>query len=224
MKAFHNDPEIKDSYLQRVREHRIADEITKGVYWEHGKGCAVGCTIHGSNHYQYESELGIPVFLAKLEDEIFEGMTNDRAKGWPEQFLNAINVGADLSSVYVKFYIRILGDSEKGVINRTNNENSKKVIQDVINLFNRKIAGYGVSSEEWGLAADAAYTAACISRAAAAAAAGYVAAGLAADAARVACAARAACAAARTSRAGAARDDHYNWMADILIEELKAVK
>ena len=103
MKAFHNDPAIKEKYLSRVREHALADEIIKGVYWEKGRGCAVGCTIHSSNHKAYEDELGIPMILARLEDGIFECLPLDRAKLWPEQFLNIIKVGADLSNVWPKF-------------------------------------------------------------------------------------------------------------------------
>lgn len=44
--AFHGKQSIKDEYLARVRAHKAADEIIKGVYWEKGKGCAVGCTVH----------------------------------------------------------------------------------------------------------------------------------------------------------------------------------
>ena len=48
MLAFHNDPSIKAEYLSRVAEHAAADQIIHGTYWMDGKGCAVGCTIHGS--------------------------------------------------------------------------------------------------------------------------------------------------------------------------------
>lgn len=54
MKSFHNDQKIKTKYLARVRAHQKADEIIKGQYWEDGKGCAVGCTLHSSNHNAYE--------------------------------------------------------------------------------------------------------------------------------------------------------------------------
>lgn len=47
MKAFHNDKKIKAKYLARVKAHIKAGEVIKGKYWENGKGCAVGCTIHG---------------------------------------------------------------------------------------------------------------------------------------------------------------------------------
>jgi hypothetical protein len=64
MLAYHNDPKIKAQYLRRVRAHEKMDEIIQGKYWERGRGCAVGCTIHGSDHTQYETELGIPEWLA----------------------------------------------------------------------------------------------------------------------------------------------------------------
>jgi len=100
MLAFHNESKVKDKYVDRVNTHFLADEIIKGIYWENGKGCAVGCTIHGKYHKNYETELGIPRILAYLEDKIFESLPNDNAKAWPKQFLEAINVGSDLSTVW----------------------------------------------------------------------------------------------------------------------------
>lgn len=67
MKAFHSDEAVKEKYLERVRAHSAADSIIKGKYWESGKGCAVGCTIEGSDHERYETELGIPRVIARLE-------------------------------------------------------------------------------------------------------------------------------------------------------------
>ena len=91
LRAFHNDPAIKAKYLARVRAHRLADELIHGTYWQYGKGCAVGCTIHSSNHAAYETELGIPEILARLEDGLFEALPNGEAKVWPEAFLKAIS-------------------------------------------------------------------------------------------------------------------------------------
>ena len=99
MLSYHSDPAIKHKYLARVEGHAAADEIIKGRYWEAGKGCAVGCTIHGAAHSDFEHELGIPQILAWLEDVIFEGLPNRLAKTWPERFLSAIEPGKDLSRV-----------------------------------------------------------------------------------------------------------------------------
>ena len=108
MKAFNSDISVKCRYLDRVRAHAAADEIIHGKYWQDGKGCAVGCTIHGRNHMAYERELGIPVMLARLEDRLFEGQSNGKSKAFPERFLLAARVGADLSRVGWKFLYWLL--------------------------------------------------------------------------------------------------------------------
>src|SRR5260370_14194673 len=110
--AYHGEPAIKDKYLARVAAHRAADQIIHGKYWENGKGCAVGCTIHSGNHAAYETELGIPVMLARLEDVIFEGMGNGNASTWPERFLSAIRPSADLSLVGWKFLLWLFEDTQ----------------------------------------------------------------------------------------------------------------
>ena len=107
--AYHNDQSIKDKYLDRVIAHREADQLIQGFgYWKDGKGCAVGCTIHSSDHMAYEHELGIPVAIARLEDKIFEGLPLDLAREWPARFLAAVNPGADLSRVTAKFLYWLL--------------------------------------------------------------------------------------------------------------------
>jgi hypothetical protein len=110
--AYHNDPAEKAAILAQLQAHRDADELVKGKYWQNGKGCAVGCTIHGSDHMLYESLFGIPVMLARLEDRIFEGLPNDRAKEWPIQFMSAIRPGADLSLVGWKFLHWLMTDGQ----------------------------------------------------------------------------------------------------------------
>lgn len=136
MKAFHGNEQIKAKYLARVQAHRAADEIAKGFYWQGGRGCAVGCTIHGSEHWAYERELGVPRMLALLEDTLFEGMPLDKAKSWPEEFLSAIPVGADLSLVGWKFlhwllteHIQVPGDDAIVIRVREALSQSAKVIE-----------------------------------------------------------------------------------------------
>ena len=145
MKAFHNDPLIKEYYFTRLNEHYQADEIIKGKYWENGKGCAVGCTVHSSNHNKYELELGIPKSIAHLQDTIFENLPNKLAKEFPIQFLSAIKVGADLKKVNNLFTIWVLTDEKYGVLQYADN---KKIVQDVADAFTRDMVNT-VSVEEW---------------------------------------------------------------------------
>ena len=145
MEAFHNDPIIKEKYITRLNEHYQADEIIQGQYWENGKGCAVGCTIHSSNHEEYESKLGIPENIAYLQDSIFESLPNNLAKEFPIEFLSAIKVGADLKNVSKLFMIWVLTDSKYGVLQYADN---KKIVQDVANALLQDMVT-PVSVEEW---------------------------------------------------------------------------
>ena len=116
--AYHGDPAIKAKYLARMREHRRLDQIAQNYgYWKDGRGCAVGCTIHGESHAAYPIEIGVPEELAHLEDWLFENLPREDAHEWPERFLDAIAVGADLSRVYDYWSAWNLVDPQYGVIN-----------------------------------------------------------------------------------------------------------
>jgi hypothetical protein len=133
--AFHGDDKIKDKYMKRLEAHKAADEIIKGTYWQNGKGCAVGCTVHSDNHAAYETELGIPRILARLEDGIFENLQNGRAKDWPIQFLSAIPIGADLSNVWPQFAIWMLIDEKWGVLQFAKKEKTKESIIAIAKFY-----------------------------------------------------------------------------------------
>jgi len=100
MKTFHGDKKIKAKYLKRIKAHAKADEIIQGTGWRNGKGCAVGCTLENYKHKQYEVELGIPEWLAYLEDKIFEGLQKEDAMKFPVQFLSAVPVGIGDDAMY----------------------------------------------------------------------------------------------------------------------------
>lgn len=135
MKAYHGKQEIKDFYLARVQAHREADEIVKEIFWKNGKGDAIGCVIHGSYAEVYEKKLGISGPLPGLQDVIFQDLPNKLYKFWPEKFLDAINVGADLSEVWPKFAVWLLTDEKYGVINVANTDRQKKCIQLISDYY-----------------------------------------------------------------------------------------
>jgi len=167
MIAYHGKAEIKELYLARVRAHAAADELVKGVYWEKGKGCAVGCTVHSDSHRDYETMLGIPIELARLEDVHFERLENGDSKKWPELFLSSIRVGADLSMVWPKYAFWMLDGLPK-----QKDERVIKSIDSVRDLYAEWIdTGTKPNEDRWRIAVDAAGAAAAAAYAAAYAAA-----------------------------------------------------
>jgi hypothetical protein len=142
MLTFHGSQEIKDQRIAQVRAHRLADQLVKGHYWEDGKGCAVGCTIHGSDHFAYETELGIPVELAYLEDRIFEGLSNGKAMMWPERFLASIPVGVDLRATHInkRFVLALITDEKRGIMRLIRDDESRKEATEIVEFLKQGIS------------------------------------------------------------------------------------
>ena len=154
MLSFHNDPAVKGKYVARLQVHHAADEIVQGKYWENGKGCAVGCTIHGSDHKAYEDELGLPEWLARLEDVIFEGLPNDKAKDFACDFLEAIPVGKDLNRVKWQFCAFVLRENITHVMLLDISDQLKKQVIDAIRVC-LKLHEDAIETGEWPKSAAA---------------------------------------------------------------------
>jgi len=146
--SYHGDPAVKAKYVARVQAHAAADEIIQGDGWVNGKGCAVGCTLHDYNHERYPVELGMPVWLARLEDTIFEGLPNAVAKEFPAKFLEAVPVGVDLEPVKWRFALVLLQENTERVKGLDITDELKKQVLDAIEQVaevNRK----AIESGEW---------------------------------------------------------------------------
>jgi hypothetical protein len=252
MQSYLNDPKLKTDFIKEVLWHYETDKIIKGSYGDNAspeKGfCAVGCSIHSLNrmkgkdydtskHKVYETELGIPEWLARLEDAIFEGLPNKLAMKWPLRFAKAIPVGVNLEPVKWKISIFILSESIERVLGLDISDDLKKqvvdAIRDVLVVHEQAIktgvwsaaesarsaarsaaesAGSAAWSAAWSAAGSAAWSAAWSAESAAWSAAES--------------AESAAWSAAESERSAAwsARSAAYTRYADKLIETLKASK
>ena len=162
MLAFNNDPALAEKIRVRVQAHYDADEIIKGKYWEDGKGCAVGCIIHGSNHAAFEIELGIPEEIAFLMDGMFEALPDGAAKEFPRRFINAVRPGADLSMIIPHFLLWLLSNPEDGIVTSVHDDKLKEFVDSVIELFEewtrtgiRPLRDSGDAWDAWAAARDA---------------------------------------------------------------------
>jgi hypothetical protein len=228
MQAYLNNPLLKVQILQQLQAHYDADEIIKGVYWEDGKGCAIGCILHDArgNHERFESEVGIPAVIALLIDRIFEGLSNDKAKQWPLRIMSAFEPGKDYSKAWYQFGHWLLIDPTDGVIRVARSDESRAAIHNVAQAYDRTLKGGKIDNIEWlKLSRDAAgtYDYVCADGYGYAAAAATAAADAGAAATAYAAAAAAAAAVyAAEAGAASARENFYTKMADKLIEIIQA--
>jgi len=151
MEAYLNQPELKISTINAMQADIAAERLVKGHYWQEdkGNGCFVGCVIRGNQHSKFEDKLGIPRILARLADTIFESLPYEDSKKFSLDFLESIKVGANLDNVWPKFAYFLLVDGEHGVIKFARSERSKKSIQDVADMYQRKINGEIIDANRW---------------------------------------------------------------------------
>jgi hypothetical protein len=110
----------KEQFVNETKKHREMDNFMRGTYGrERGKACAVGCAIKSINllkdldlntddHSIYETHLGVPEWLARLEDTLFENISENKHKDWPVKFAEAINEGSDLNEIKVAFIVYLM--------------------------------------------------------------------------------------------------------------------
>lgn len=126
MRVFKDKPITKERFLYHLKEHQNQDAFVKGYYANISegvfKGCAVGCSIKSisnelgrnlecSDHYLYEEYLGIPAWVARVEDTLFEGMGEYKRSIFPVEFGESLNEGSDLNEIKTPFLIYLLEES-----------------------------------------------------------------------------------------------------------------
>ena len=190
MMSFFGSQCLRDAVVERVREHQRLDQIAQSIYWDGSKGCAIGCVLHSGEHMAFEQQLGLPVFLAYLDEHIFEKLPLEEAKGWPLRFIEAVPVGVDLELVFPRFMHWLLSDPDG--VRQYADARTVPIMDTIVAMYARRIEGIPFDVAAAGAAVDAAWAAAGAAggdAAGAAWAAARAAAGAAVDAARAAWAA-----------------------------------
>ena len=233
--SFHGDEKLKETMIEEIEKHRKADAIIQGTYGNKDdkefKGCAVGCSIQSlnkgldtSDHSIYEKELGIPEWLARLEDKLFEGLPVEESKKWPGDFMQAIPIGVNLEHVKYKFCVFLLKENIDRVLTLKIEDSLKEqvvsAIRDVLTLHENAI-NTGIWDESAARSAESAAESAARSAASAA----WSAAWSAASAARSAAWSAAwSAASAAESAASAAWSAAYIKYAEKLLEMIRKCK
>jgi hypothetical protein len=129
--AFHGDSKIKAEWISHAQAYRETDYSNKGASFRF--------IFDKYSHAAYEDEMGIPRSLACLGGNFFQSLTYKESLQWPEQFLKAIPVGADLSMVWPQFAHWLLVDEKFGAIEYAESESAEMVIQAVADLYHEWI-------------------------------------------------------------------------------------
>ena len=152
--------------MQRAtRRHVKLDALLAGTYGDSNgswKGCSVSCLAHDleplwsadrisqEGHELIANAYDYPVWLARLQDAVFEGLPSNRRASWHVLLADAIAARKrDWETIEHAVQASILRISyvTAGV--------ARQVVQRVIDLHEAAIAGGIVSSEDWSAARSA---------------------------------------------------------------------
>ncbi|GEM_PF-2345839 len=137
MKAFLGDMEIKKQFILRLKDSVKTGRLKKGIGWTGSEGCAIGCTLYKYNSQAFETELGIPAVLARLEDYYYENLDAPLFEDWPVRFLDAIEPGADLSLAALNFFYSEMTNLTEKIQMRERNERRgvAKLIENTLGVL-----------------------------------------------------------------------------------------
>lgn len=116
MRTFHNDPAIKALYLDRIASSLKAGRLSIWADWSADFWFPTAMTLddEDADICAYRDRLGLPEWLAVLEDGLWLVMPQDRGSTWLIDFLTAIPVGVTEerldSFILAPFMLRLLQD------------------------------------------------------------------------------------------------------------------
>jgi len=163
---------ILDQLIPLADAHQQADEYVSGTYWEqlngHGRGCAVGCTIHDAvaigvlpagtqhdNHADIAEATGIPEMLWRLADHIFEELSDADRPGWTPRFLRA----ASQCKCCDRVPARVMGRLARRLADDAIRDDVRDSATLVASLWERRGRGDDPAESEWDAAWKQAYAA-----------------------------------------------------------------
>jgi hypothetical protein len=174
MQTYQNSAQLKADFLAQITAHEEADAFIKGDYGRmngHFKGCAIGCAVHSlrqlqgvgnaktvnyADHAKVAKDLGLPLWLAHMEDHLFENLQNDLSKTWPRRLAEAIPVGAVIGDdVLAKILVWLLTSDTFGVIHATDDAKVRGWIATIAGAITAEASGTITADQREAAAWDA---------------------------------------------------------------------
>lgn len=119
---------LKDRLVHRAKEHRAADRLIQGEYFEgyngDAKGCAIGClstplgVVRQKRRFDksqaqcirdLKNEFGLCSELVRVAEIVFEAFDIDDRSGWrnwPTRFAEALPVGVEITNSMVRAFVQ----------------------------------------------------------------------------------------------------------------------
>ncbi|MFA6232278.1 MAG: hypothetical protein WC617_19220 [Rhodanobacter sp.] len=151
LRAYQGDTTKKQALLARLRVLAEQESLaTRPLFWDGTGGSIVCSALHGDELDRWESELGLPKWLALCVDGIANWMLDPRAGlAAGIGLLEAVPVGEDVSLVGNHFLIHLLDDPTDGLSSVCSHAEQVQLIKRIVSLHRRCAEGGKVTRTDW---------------------------------------------------------------------------
>ena len=187
MLTWHNEPHRRDKMVASMAAHILADRLVAGATGgSQQKGCTVACayqSVIGTwegcyDHAGLADHLGVPQWVPRLADRIYEGLPKDDQPAFSQAWLARLPVGVDVvtSGLSRRLMAWVIRESRGNmqrcrdafVANRDKipariydaRQEVDKAVSHVWDLIDRALGGDVATPEVWNAAAGVCRTAA----------------------------------------------------------------
>lgn len=163
--------EVKSRMIELADEHQKNDEYLAGRFWNNGKGCSIGCTIHDAkklglvdeleygDHAALAKVLGVPEFVTRIMDTIFEWLPDAERPAFTPLVLRTIRPDRHYATLQDHFSAWCMLDPKYGVSIVASNPDVRCVSKRIGELYAKRARGEAISDADLEVAqlqADAA--------------------------------------------------------------------
>jgi len=147
--AFNGSTEAKSALVGRLAAHADAKRLVPGAFrWSGEQGSLVGCLLENPDPACWETELGLPQWLALVADKLAEGSGSpESAAALGARLLQAIRPGVDLEPVGSRFILRLLADLQTRLSAPAGT--AAQALAEVEQLHRSVAAGEQVPAPQW---------------------------------------------------------------------------
>ena len=152
--AFFGDAELKQMILDSMKEDQRLDAFIQQAYTakRNGtfKGCNLGCLTRSDSdpHRMTKQLFGFPLKIAYWIESIFDALPINKAAQWAIDSLEAIPIGADLSTVHYRLAYWLLGPESPSADGNTH-ELVADAVATVRELCHLASNGVSIGSDDW---------------------------------------------------------------------------
>lgn len=99
------------------------------------RGGPISSLLEDEDAFLLEGRAGVPMIIARTASRLFYALPPEAAESWPESWLSAIGLGAELETTWSKYMHWLLSDPKCGIVNLACCQAQVDVIKAIAALF-----------------------------------------------------------------------------------------